>query len=116
MLPLAASQGEGGRRQPPPPFTEGRGRSAAPGLARANHLGPHHTPTLPTRLPHKGYLINGYPERIPMRDRIISSRLHLRIKPQWRRCLSSFWLRFEVPVRETRPPIPYVLRMVLRTR
>ena len=25
---------------------------AAPGLARANHLGPHHTPTLPTRLPH----------------------------------------------------------------
>ena len=29
-----------------------RGRSAAPGLARANHLGPHHTPTLPTRLPH----------------------------------------------------------------
>ena len=32
--------------------TQGRGRSAAPGLARANHLGPHHTPTLPTRLPH----------------------------------------------------------------
>ena len=23
-----------------------------PGLARANHLGPYHTPTLPTRLPH----------------------------------------------------------------
>ena len=32
--------------------TQGRGRSAAPGFARANHLGPHHTPTLPTRLPH----------------------------------------------------------------
>ena len=23
-----------------------------PGLARANHLGPNNTPTLPTRLPH----------------------------------------------------------------
>ena len=32
--------------------TQCRGRSAAPGFARANHLGPHHTPTLPTRLPH----------------------------------------------------------------
>ena len=32
--------------------SRGRGRSAAPGLARANHLDPHHTPTLPTRLPH----------------------------------------------------------------
>ena len=32
--------------------SQGRGGSAAPGLARANHLGPHHTPTLPTRLPH----------------------------------------------------------------
>ena len=30
--------------------SRGRGRSAAPGLARANHLNPHHTPTLPTRL------------------------------------------------------------------
>ena len=29
------------RRRP-----QGRGRSAAPGLARANHLGPHHPPTL----------------------------------------------------------------------
>ena len=50
-VPPLATHGEDGRRQPPPPST-GRGRSAAPGLARANHRGPYHTPTLPTRLPH----------------------------------------------------------------
>ena len=27
-------------------------RSAEPGLAHANHRGPYHPPTLPTRLPH----------------------------------------------------------------
>ena len=50
-MPPLATHGEDGRRQLPPPLT-GRGRSAAPGLARANHRGPYHTPTLPTRLPH----------------------------------------------------------------
>ena len=50
-MPPLATHGEDGRRQPPPPFTD-RGRSAVPGLARANHRGPYHTPTLPTRLPH----------------------------------------------------------------
>ena len=50
-MPPLATHGEDGRRHPPPPLT-GRGRSAASGLARANHRGPHHTPTLPTRLPH----------------------------------------------------------------
>ena len=50
-MPPLATQGEDGRRQPPPTLT-GRGRSAAHGLARANHRGLYHTPTLPTRLPH----------------------------------------------------------------
>ena len=54
-LPPLATHSEDGRRQPPPPLTgmlTGRGRSAVPGLARANHHGPYQTPTLPTRLPH----------------------------------------------------------------
>ena len=49
MPPLAAARAADANRRRRP---TDRGRSAAPGLARANHLGPHHTPTLPTRLPH----------------------------------------------------------------
>ena len=49
--PPLATHGKDGRRQLPPPST-GRGRSAAPGLTRANHRGQYHNPTLPTRLPH----------------------------------------------------------------
>ena len=52
-MPPLATHGEDGRRQPPPPLT-GRGRSAAPGLARASHRGlyhtRYHTPTLPTHI------------------------------------------------------------------
>ena len=45
----ARAVGANHRRRP-----TGRGRSVAPGLARADHLGPNNTPTLTTRLPRRG--------------------------------------------------------------